>query len=118
MIREIVGIALIITGLFDSWKYVWQSQKIIRTKCAKGQSRKFINVAIFNDMVRIIYALIIMDWYILATSLFVFFCMIHLLVITYIYYPYRHRGLINFKRPNFILYFINSLLPNRIRRKL
>ena len=118
MLKEVFGIALIITGLFDSWKYVWQSQKIIRTRCAKGQSRKFINVAIFNDMVRIAYALIIVDYYILATSLFVFFCMIHLLIVTYIYYPYRGRGLHNFKRPNFILYMINSILPNTIRKRL
>ncbi len=118
MIKEIFGIALIISGLFGGYKYVWQAQKIMKVKSAKGQSRKFINVAILNHIMRIAYALVIMDWYILLTSLLVFFCMGYLLIITYLYYPYRGRGLNNFKKPNFMLYFINSLLPNRIRRRL
>ena len=118
MFKTIIGILLIITGLFDSWKYIWQGQKIIKVKTAKGQSRKFINVAIFNDTVRILYALIIQDLFILATSLFVMGCMLYLFVVTYIYYPYRCRKLNNFKRPNIILYLINSILPNRIRKRL
>lgn len=118
MFKLIIGILLIITGIFDSWKYCFQAQKIIAIRSAKGQSRKFINCAILNDIVRVAYALAIVDWYILATSLFAFFCMIYLLMITYFYYPYKGRGLNNFKRPNFMLYIINSILPNRIRRRL
>lgn len=118
MLKLILGILLIITGIFDSYKYMWQAQKIRKVKSAKGQSRKFVNVAILNDVIRIFYCLIIQDVFILSTSVLAFICMIYLFVITYLYYPYRKRGLINFKRPNIILYMINSLLPNSIRKRL
>jgi len=118
MLKTIIGILLIITGLFDAYKYSFQAQKIIKVGTAKGQSRKFINCAVINDIVRMTYAIVIKDLYLLAINTIAFGCMVYLLVITYLYYPYRGRGLNNFKRPNFILYFINSLLPNRIRKRL
>jgi len=51
---NIVGIILIITGIFDSFKYKWSADKIKQLQSAKGQSRKFINCAILNDIIRIV----------------------------------------------------------------
>lgn len=118
MHKEILGIILIVTGLFDAWKYAWQGQKIKQTKTAKGQSRKFLNAAIVNDGVRITYAIVISDIYILLSSLLAMSTMLYCYWITYLYYPFKKRGLINFKRPNVFLYIINSILPNSIRKRL
>ena len=117
-IITIVGILLTITGIFDSVKYHWSAQKIYRVKTAKGQSRKFINCAIFNDLIRIIYAILIKDIYIFLASILALIFMIEHWYMVYLFYPYRQRGLLNFKRPNIVLYIINSLLLNSIKKRL
>ncbi len=121
---KIIGIEMTITGFFDAYKYHWQAQSIKKIKLAKGHSRKFMNAAINNDRARIFYLCLFgyiygkLDWYLLSSSLFAIIFMLECWYIIYLYYPYRHRGLIGFKRPNILIYFINSILPNRIRRKL
>jgi len=112
MIKEIIGFIFIITGILDAWKYTWQSKKIQKAKSAKGHSRKFINVAIFNDIVKLVYGIAIRDIYIILTSLIALYCMINLFYVTYLYYPYRN------KRPYIFKYIWNSILPNKIRKKL
>lgn len=116
--KNIIGILLIITGVFDALKYTIQANKISRVKSAKNMSRKFINFALMNDIVRLSYGMVIYDLYIILSSILALLCMIHLWWEIYLYYPYRMRGCINFKKPNILLYFINSILPNRIRKKL
>ena len=118
IIKNVVGIVLLITGLFDSFKYKWQGDKIRKAKSARGQSRKFLNAAISNDLIRIIYSFLIRDIYIFFTSLLAMSTMLYCYWMTYKYYPYRGRGLNNFRRPGIILYILNSLLPNRIRKRL
>jgi len=115
---NIIGIILVITGIFDSIKYKWSSDKIKQAGTARGQSRKFINCAILNDTIRIVYAILIKDMYILLTSLLALYFMIVNFYYIYKYYPYRCRGLMNFKKPNIFLYILNSILPNQIRKKL
>lgn len=116
--KDIVGGLLIITSIFDAIKYSLQAAKIRKTQTAKSQSRKFINFAILNDIVKMGYGWIIIDWFIVISSLLAIGCMLDLWYTTYIYYPYRCRGLIGFKRPNIILYFMNSATPNSIRKRL
>ena len=116
--KELFGGLLIITSIFDAIKYSLQAAKIRHTKTAKSQSRKFINFAILNDIVKLIYGFVIIDWFIIISSILAIGCMLDLWYTTYIFYPYRCRGLMGFKRPNIILYFINSLLPNRLRKRL
>ena len=116
--KNIVGILLIITGIFDAWKYTWEAKKIKQVGTAKGHSRKFINMAVTNDLVRITYSLIIMDLYLIFINSIALACMINLWITIYRFYPYRMRGCPNFKKPNIFLYLINSLLPNQIRKKL
>jgi|SRR3989304_8367537 len=117
-IQQIFGALLIFTSIFDAVKYSVQARKITYVKSAKGMSRRFINWAMMNDIVKLIYGLLILDIYIILSSILALVCMTHLWVVIYLYYPYRHRGLSNFKRPNVMLYLINSILPNRIRRRL
>ena len=112
ILSNILGGLLVITGVFDALKYSWQAKKIRAVKSSKGHSRNFINAAIANDLVRIVYLCFHWDWYLMISSIVAMYCMIDMWYAMYIYYPYRRRGLVNFKRPNFLVYFVNSLLPN------
>jgi hypothetical protein len=81
-------------------------------------SRRFINWALMNDLVKLVYGITILDLYIILSSILALGCMLHLWITIYIYYPYRMRGCMNFKRPNIFTYFINSILPNHLRKRL
>jgi len=118
ILKDFIGGLLIITSIFDALKYSLQAAKIRKTKTAKSQSRKFINFAILNDIVKLGYGWVIYDLFIIISSLLAIGCMLDLWYTTYIYYPYRCRGLNGYKRPNIILYLINSLLSNSIRKRL
>lgn len=116
--KGIIGTLLIITGIFDAWKYIWESRKIKQVGTAKGHSRKFINMALTNDLVRIIYSIILWDYYLMFINAIALTCMINLWITIYRFYPYRCRGLMGFKKPNIILYLLNSIVPNKIRKRL
>jgi hypothetical protein len=118
MLQSIIGIILIITGIFDASKYAVQARKIIKVGSAQAQSRKFINFAIMNNIVRITYSIIIMDFYLLLINSLALISMLYLFMITYLYYPYRKRSKPYFKRPSLMLYTINSIIPNKIRKHL
>lgn len=118
MIKEIFGILLIIASLFDAWKYVWSARAICKAKSARGHSRKFIMAALFNDIIKFIYGIIILDMFIITSSLFALGTMLYFFYTQYLFYPYRHKGLINFHRPPLWKYLINSLIPNNKRKRL
>jgi uncharacterized protein with PQ loop repeat len=118
LLKDIVGSILVVTSIFDAIKYTLQANKIRHTKNAKSQSRKFINFAIVNDIVKLYYGYIIMDWFIITSSLLAIVCMLDLWYTTYLYYPYKMRGCFNFKRPSILIYLINSILPNKLRKRL
>jgi hypothetical protein len=118
MLRESVGTLLILASILDAWKYIWQANAIIRNNSAKGHSRKFINAALFVTTVKILYAVIIMDVFILTSVLMALCTILYNFFILYKYYPYRNRGRFGFKKPNLLEYTINSLLPNNISKKL
>jgi hypothetical protein len=115
---NIFGGLLVITSVLDALKYEIQARKIIAAKSSKNMSRRFINWALLNDFVKFSYGLIIWDFYIIFTSVLSLVTMVHMWYAQYLFYPYLHRGLINFKRPNILLYFWNSITPNRIRKRL
>ena len=116
--KQIFGGLLIATSIFDALKYSLQANKIRRVRTAKAMSRRFINWAMMNDIIKLAYGAIIFDMYIVLSSVLALICMMDLWFTIYVYYPYKQRGLINFRRPNIIVYLINSILPNRIRKKL
>jgi hypothetical protein len=118
LIKDIIGGILVITSIFDAWKYVWNAKSISKIGTARGHSRKFINAAILNDTVKLSYGIVISDLFIILSSLLALGTMAFLFYTIYKYYPYKYRGLLNFKRPNIFLYIINSILPNRLRRRL
>lgn len=115
---NIIGIIFIITGALDAVKYAWEASKVKEAKSAKTHSRKFINCAILNDIVKLIYGICRFDIYIIITSLLAIWTMCYLWWQIYVFYPYRQRGLHNFKRPNIFIYLWNSLIPNSKRKHL
>jgi hypothetical protein len=117
-LKDIFGALLILTSIGDALKYTIQANKIRQTCTAKSMSRKFINLALLNDFVKLGYGFIIKDLFIITSSALALVCMLDLFWQIYWWYPYRKRGLINFHRPDIFTYFINSLLPNRIRKRL
>jgi len=117
-LKQIFGALLVFTSIFDAIKYSLQAGKIRHIQSAKAMSRKFINFAIMNDVVKLLYGIIIFDGYIIISSILSLVCMLDLFYSIYMWYPYKHRGLLNFKRPNIFLYTINSILPNSIRKRL
>jgi hypothetical protein len=117
-VKEVFGILLILTGCLDAIKYSLQAWRIEKAQSAKIQSRKFVLMAIGNDIVKTVYSVLIMDIYIFLSSILALVCMLHLWYVVYLFYPYKHRGLVHFKRPNIIKFTINALIPNQIREHL
>ena len=118
VLKEIFGSLLIITSIFDAIKYYWSAEKIKSVGTAKGHSRKFLNAAIINDIVKLMYGAVIIDIFIIASSLLALLTMGYNFYVVYKLYPYRCRGLVGFKKPNIIYYILNSFMPNKIRKRL
>lgn len=118
IILNILGFLLVVTGVFDGIKYHWLAVAIRKIKTAKGQSRKFVNAALAKDLVMFAYMATNPDWYIILMNFIGFVFTVELLITIYIYYPYRYRNLLNFKRPSFWKYFINSWQSNKTRKRL
>jgi hypothetical protein len=118
LVQKFIGIGLVITSIFDGLKYKWSADKIILVGTAKGHSRKFLNAAIINDIVKLLYGIFILDVFIVASSIFALITMGYNFWIVYKYYPYRKRGLLNFQRPSLWIYIWNSFMPNNRRKRL
>ena len=118
ILKDIIGAILVITSIFDAWKYVWNAKSIIKIGTARGHSRKFINAAILNDTIKLSYGIVIFDIFIILSSILALGTMSFLFCTIYKYYPYKMRGCSNFKRPSIFLYWLNSWQPNSIRKRL
>ena len=119
MIKELAGFGLIVWGYLDGIKYCIEANKIKRLRSSKNHSRRFIDLALGNDLYRLMYFCFIdRNIYLLITTLIALVCMLYMFWEIYLWYPYRMRGCSNFRRPNLFLYTLNSLLPNRLRRRL
>ncbi|MDD5098586.1 MAG: hypothetical protein PHD31_02640 [Candidatus Pacebacteria bacterium] len=118
MVKQIIGYLFILTSILDGLKYIWAANAVKKAGTAKGNSRKFLCAAIFNDIVKLIYGCVIIDIFIISSSLFALFTMCYNFYIVYLFYPYKYRNLNNFKRPGIIIYIYNSLQPNKWRRRL
>jgi hypothetical protein len=113
------GIGLIIARFYDGYKYYKQTQKIKKVGVAKGHSRDFGNIAIGVDGFMLLY-FIYKNWdlyMIISTILMLLFVGNYWLTL-YRFYPYRMRGCHNFKRPNLLVYFLNSIQLDKYRRRL
>jgi hypothetical protein len=116
--KEIFGILLILTGCFDALKYSLQAFKIQKVQSARAQSRKFVLMAIGNDLIKTVYSVLILDIFIFVSSILALFCMLHLWYVVYLFYPYKYRGLSHFKRPSLWKFTLNAMMPNRLRERL
>ncbi len=118
MIKEITGMIFILWGILDAYKYELQASKIRKVKSAKEHSRMFLNMAIGNDVYRLIYFWFInKDWYVLITALLAIIFMLDYWLQIYRFYPYRQKKYQN-KKPDILSYLVNSLLPNHLRKHL
>jgi hypothetical protein len=119
LVRDIFGFALIITGILDAWKYTIQAQKIRKEGTAKAMSRRFINYAILNDLIKMVYGYTIMDFFIISTSILALICMLYLFWTVYIFYNYKtYPKTCYIKRPSLFKYTVNSVIPNSKRKHL
>jgi hypothetical protein len=111
---------VLISGYFDAEKYETQRNKIIRLKTAKSQSRMFLNKAFVLDIGKLVYVLYKYsnDWILILISVAPLLTIARVYWVTYLYYPYKLRGLQNFKRPGFWTYFCNSWISNSKRKRL
>ena len=116
---DILTYSLFMMGVWDAFKYKIMSNKMAKYKSSKEHSRTFLNGSIFYRILLWLYATFVLhDWVIKWT------CGIALLTLgeawetMYKHYPYKGRGLNNFKRPSRLVYLWNSLLPNHIRKRL
>lgn len=117
-LKTIFGILLIGTSIGDAIKYSIQALKIRRNQSSKNISRKFLNFAILNDVVKFMYGVAIFDLYIIVSSIMALICMLHMFYEQYTFYPYKMRGCFHFKRPSILIYIWNSILPNHKRKRL
>jgi len=119
MFNTIAGYVFIAWGIIDAIKYHLQAARIRKVKSGKEHSRMFLNMAIGNDLYRLLYFWFVnKDFYVLATALLAIVFMLEYWWELYLYYPYRNRTKCNFKRPDIFTYIVNSLLPNHLRRHL
>ncbi len=116
---DILTYSLFGMGIWDAFKYKIMSNKMLKYKSSKEHSRTFLNGSIIYRILLWLYAWLVLDDWVIKWT-----CVIALLTLgeawytMYITYPYKGRGLNNFKRPSMLKYAINSLLPNRIRKRL
>ena len=110
---------VLITSILDSWKYRFLALKVKHMKCSKAVSRKFLNISIIYRIFLLAYsALVLKDWIIGVSCIIALLTLFETHYYTYIYYPYKYRGLKNFKRPSVLKYILNSLVLNKYASKL
>jgi hypothetical protein len=119
-IRNIAGIVLTLLGFLDGYKYRLESLKIRECRTSEGHSRKFINIALSNDLFKLFYFVFIdQNIYVLVSTIFALICMVDMFWAIYLYYSYcTYPKRVTIKRPNLYIYIINSLIFNKYRTKL
>lgn len=111
--------AVLILGFMDAYKYKLLAQKVSRLKASGQISRAFLVWSILNRLVLLIYVwLFLNDKILITTSLIALYTMFEAFYYTYIYYPYRLRGLKNFKRPSIFIFTKDIFFPNKHGKRL
>ena len=116
---DIFGWLLIYIRFVDGWTYKILADKIKKVGLANGHSRKAANLHILINLWMVLYFIFhTHDIYMaIAMAINTGFVVYYWNIIR-IFYPYKFRGLTNFKKPSLIKYTINSLMPNKFRKKL
>jgi len=119
ILLQILRYSLFIMGIWDAYKYKLMSNKIAKLKSSKEHSRTFLNGSIFYRILLWLYAwLVLDDWVLTWTCTFALYTLLEAFYTMYNHYPYKTRGFSNFKRPSLWVYTINSLIPNKWRKRL
>jgi hypothetical protein len=125
MIKDILtsqnlwGLGLIICRFYDAYKYYVQSKKIRKLGTAKGHSRDFGNIALGVDIFMLCYFIFKnFDLYMIISTIIMILFVAEYWFTLYWFYPYRMRGCSNFHRPDLWHYFLNSLQPDKYRKRL
>jgi len=119
IIEEGLKWLVLITGIADAFKYKLLAQKVGRLKSSREISRNFINISLLKNFVLFLWAyFFIKDWAITWSCIISFWTGIEAFFVVYTHYPYRMRGMKNFKRPGILEYTLNSIIPNSKRKRL
>lgn len=118
-IWQIFGLFVLFFGLLDAYKYKLITNKVKKYKSSRGQSRLATNYAVIHKILLAIWSIFYLkDWVVATSALLALYTSVELWYEIYLNYPYKYRGLNNFKRPNTLTYFINSWYPNRKKYRL
>ena len=106
-------VALAIAGYYDGEKYLSQVWKIQRKKTSGAISRFFILKAWLIDIGLMGYVIFNYphDYILLLTRAFPIFTVGYLIYVVYLMYPYKQKGLNNWKRPSFFEFLKDSFRP-------
>lgn len=116
---EILKWSVLLIGGLDAYKYKFLVQKISRLKSSREISRKFINISLLKNFIFLVASVTYLnDWAVMYVSLISLYTGGEAFYYVYYWYPYKTRGLKNFKRPSLWKYTWNSILPNDIRERL
>lgn len=119
--QEIFGTLLIISGVWDGWKYRLQTNKVRKNCSSKNCSRMFCNLAILGDLFRLAYGISKVDWFLISTSIIALYFMVEYWWAIYMYYDYKtypRRQVRILSRPMLFTYIKNSFIPNKRRTQL
>ena len=103
---------VLVFGFMDAYKYKLMTQKVGRLKASGQIPRKFLVWSIANRIVLLLYVwLELNDIILITTSVIALYTMLEAFYYVYEYYPYRCKGLKNFKKPS-IWKFTKDIFSN------
>lgn len=116
---EILKYTVLITGIFDAYKYRLQAIKIGRLKSSGQISRLSLLYAMGHRIPLLLYVwLVLQDKILIIISGVALYTMFEAFYYTWNYYPYRERGLKNFKKPSIFKFIKDTLEPNKYGKRL
>ena len=115
----ILKFAVLILGFMDAYKYKLMTQKVARLKASGQIPRKFLIWSILNRLVLLLYVwLELNDWVLITTSIVGLYTMFEAFYYVYDYYPYRNRGLKNFRKPSIWKFIKDIFSKNKYGKRL
>ena len=110
---------VLITGMLDSYKYKLQAQKVCRLKSSGQISRMSLVYAIGHRIPLLIYVwLLLKDNILIIISCTALYTMLEAFYYVYQFYPYRNRGLKNFKKPSIWVFIRDIFSKNKYGKRL
>ena len=119
IIEEGLKWLVLITGIADAFKYKLLAQKVGRLKSSREISRNFINISLLKNFILLLWAyFFIKDWAITWSCIISLCTGVEAFHVVYMNYPYRMRGMNNFRRPNILEYTLNSIIQKSKKKRL